>query len=168
MPFCCPDIRKQHITDLRAEELRTLGVEGILLDADNTLTTHKSGILADGVAEWLAQMQEEGFALMLASNAKAERIRPFAEKIGLPCEGKCCKPLPAGILRASKGLGIPPEKLVLVGDQVFTDLLAGKAAGIKTVLVTPWQMETGRAFRLKRALEKPFLWYITRRMGSPY
>ena len=58
---------------------------------------------------------------------------------------------------------LPAEEL-----RTYRALLAGKAAGIKTVLVTPWQMETGRAFRLKRALEKPFLWYITRRMGSPY
>ena len=167
MPFCCPDIRKQHITDLNAQELRTLGVEGILLDADNTLTTHKSGDLAEGVADWLAGMQAEGFVLMLASNAKTERIHPFAEKIGLPCEGMCCKPMPRGLLRASGHLGISPERLALVGDQVFTDLLAGKAAGMKTVLVTPWQMETGRAFRFKRAMERPFLWYITKRIGLP-
>ena len=167
MPFCCPDLRKQHVTDLRPQELRTLEVRGILLDADNTLTTHKSDDLAGGVAEWLEQMRAEGFAMMLASNAKTQRILPFAEKLGLPCEGMCCKPLPAGVLRASGHLGIPPSALALVGDQVFTDLLAGKTAGMKTVLVAPWQMETGRAFRCKRALERPFLWYITKRIGPP-
>ena len=167
MPFLCPDIRKQHITDLGVEELRALGVRGLLLDADNTLTTHKSSLLADGVAEWLKRMREAGFALMLASNAKEERILPFAQKLGLPCVGMCCKPLPGGLLRAGRRLGIAPDGLALVGDQVFTDLLAGKAAGVKTVLVTPWQRETGRAFRVKRGLERPFLWYITKRSGPP-
>lgn len=165
MPFLCPDLRKQHITDLLPQELHSLGVKGLLLDADNTLTTHKSGILAEGVAEWLEEMQREGFSMMLASNAKPERIGPFAESLGLACEGMCCKPFPSGLLRASGRLGIPPAKLALVGDQVFTDLIAGKAAGLKTVLVRPWQMETGRAFRFKRLLERPFLWYITKRIG---
>ena len=167
MPFLCPDIRKQHITDLGVGELRAMGVRGLLLDADNTLTTHKSGVLADGVAAWLERMRKAGFALMLASNAKEERILPFAEKLGLPCEGMCCKPLRKGLFRASRRLGISPADLALVGDQVFTDLLAGKAAGMKTVLVTPWQRETGRAFRVKRGLERPFLWYITKRIGPP-
>ena len=167
MPFLCPDIRKQHITDLRPQELRALGVKGLLLDADNTLTTHKSGLLADGVDAWLREMRGEGFAMALASNAKTERIAPCAESLGLPCEGMCYKPLPAGLLRVSGRMGIAPETLALVGDQVFTDLLAGKAAGMKTVLVCPWQRETGRAFRFKRALERPFLWYITKRIGPP-
>ena len=164
MPLFCPDLRKRHITDLRPDELRALGVRGILLDADNTLSAHKSGVPAEGVSEWLEQMRSEGFVLMLASNAKVERIVPFAESLGLPCEGMCCKPLPAGVLRAAGHLKIPPEEIVLIGDQVFTDLLAGKAAGMKTVLVSPWQMETSRSFRIKRALEKPFLKRMDRAM----
>ena len=166
MPFCCPELRKENITHLGAEELRALGVQGILLDADNTLTTHKSEALAPGVADWLSAMREEGFALMLTSNAKRERILPFAEKLGLPCEGMCGKPLPGGLHRAADRLGLPPGKLVLIGDQVFTDLWGGKLAGIKTVLVTPWQKESGRAFRFKRWLERPFILYIDRKMNG--
>jgi predicted HAD superfamily phosphohydrolase YqeG len=46
---------------------------------------------------------------------------------------------------------------MLCGDQLFTDMPAGNLCGIKTLLVTPAQLETGWTFRLRRRLEQPLL-----------
>ncbi len=44
------------------------------------------------------------------------------------------KPAPDGILLAAQELGLPPQRIIMVGDYVF-DLQAGRAAGTHTVLI---------------------------------
>jgi len=44
------------------------------------------------------------------------------------------KPAPDGILLAAQELGLPPHRVIMVGDYVF-DLRAGRAAGAHTVLI---------------------------------
>ena len=44
------------------------------------------------------------------------------------------KPSPEGIARLLAAWELPPEEVVMVGDYLF-DVLAGRAAGVKTVLV---------------------------------
>jgi predicted HAD superfamily phosphohydrolase YqeG len=34
-------------------------------------------------------------------------------------------------------MGVGPEQTVIVGDQIFTDILAGNLAGVRTILVRP-------------------------------
>lgn len=46
----------------------------------------------------------------------------------------CRKPLPGMLIKASKDFGIDPTQAVFIGDAA-RDILAGKAAGCKTVLV---------------------------------
>ncbi len=46
----------------------------------------------------------------------------------------CRKPAPGLILQASRDLGIDPKETVFIGDAV-SDMLAGRAAGCKTVMV---------------------------------
>ena len=93
------------------------------MDLDNTLTTHDNPRPADGVIEWISLMKENGIKMTIVSNNHFERVRPFAEKLGLEfvCEGK--KPLPDGFNRAQKLMGIPFENLAVVGDQIYTDVL---------------------------------------------
>jgi len=46
------------------------------------------------------------------------------------------KPAPDGILLAARELGLPPHRVIMVGDYVF-DLRASRAAGTHTVLIDP-------------------------------
>lgn len=45
------------------------------------------------------------------------------------------KPDPGPFLLAAERLGVRPEECVFVGDKPFTDIVGGKAAGMKTILV---------------------------------
>ena len=40
-----------------------------------------------------------------------------------------------------------------MGDQIFTDILGGKLAGVKTLLVTSITREEALSFRLRRRIE---------------
>ena len=149
-----PDIKLERVTDITLEILKKYNLTALILDVDNTLSTHHGQILTDGLAEWLVYMQENGINLMVLSNSKEARVKPFAEKIGLNYISLGLKPLPSGFLSAIKALGIKRKNIAIVGDQIFTDVLGGNIVGLKTILLTPIKLETTWGFRFKRKIER--------------
>ena len=158
MPLFIPTLYKNRLQDITVEELSAMGVRGLFLDVDNTLTTHRSQFLDPVVSDWLTRMQQAGIALTVVSNSNPGRVRPFAEKIGLRCISFACKPFPSGFWRAAKRLGLPLKECAAVGDQAFTDIAGARLAGIKSIQVMPIKLETGKPFMaVKRRLEAKIL-----------
>ncbi len=152
-----PTLMKKRLVNLTLHDLESLGVTTLLLDVDNTLSTHHSQTPLEGIETWLDDMKRSGITLFIVSNAKERRVAPFAKALGLPYFYLCKKPLPFGILRAIKQLKVDKSKVMLCGDQLFTDMPAGRVAGIKTLLVEPAMPEIGWTFLVRRRLEKPLL-----------
>ena len=149
-----PNIKFHGITDITVEVLNKYNIKALLLDVDNTMSTHHGVILTEGLLEWIAYMQQNGIKLIVLSNSNKERIEPFAARIGLPFISRGCKPLPHGYLRGVKALGEKRKNVAIVGDQIFTDVLGGNVVGVKTILLTPIKPEDGWSFKLRRNLEK--------------
>lgn len=153
-----PTLYRRRITDVTADDLHNLGVSCVLLDVDNTLTTHDAPELDAAVAAWLNTMQAAGFRLLIVSNNSAERVAPFAKKIGLSYYACARKPLPFGFCAAARKAAAHREKCVVIGDQIFTDVLGANLAGISSILLEPIQMETEQKFIVfKRKIEKLML-----------
>ena len=161
MPLFYPPVRKHRITDITADDLRALGVRGLLLDVDNTLTRYKSQELDPAVAAWLQRMQQQGIALTVVSNGLPRRVRPFAQKIGLRCIAFACKPSPVGYLRGARRLGLPRRQCAIVGDQMFTDVVGANLCGMRSIMLDPIELEQGKpTIQLKRKCER---WMLARR-----
>ena len=77
----------------------------------------------------------------------------MAAKLGLEFTANGAKPLTFGVKRAVRAMGVRKSEALVVGDQIFTDVMAGNLAGIRTLLVEPFRPETTWTFRLKRRLE---------------
>lgn len=158
MALFYPSLYRRRITDVTAEDLHRLGARGVLLDVDNTLTTHDAPDLAEDVKMWLATMKAQGFALVIVSNNSPERVAPFAAKIGLPYSANARKPLPVGYRAASTELQVPLKECVAIGDQIFTDVLGANLARISSILLEPIQPEVDQKFiAFKRKIEGPML-----------
>jgi hypothetical protein len=78
-----------------------------------------------------------GFRVCLVSNNWHERVHTAAEELGFGLVSRAVKPLPFAFLTALKRVESSRKRAAVVGDQVFTDVLGGKLAGIRTVLVQP-------------------------------
>ncbi len=149
-----PDIKLDGITDITVDILKKYGIEGLLLDVDNTMSTHHGTELVPGLREWISLMLESGIKLTVLSNSLKFRIEPFANRIGLPFISTGLKPLPFGFIRGARLMKLKRRKVAIAGDQIFTDVLGGNAAGLKTILLTPVKLETSLRFRIKRKLER--------------
>lgn len=148
-----PKIKLERVTDITPEILKKYNITSLILDVDNTLSTHHGQVLTDGLTAWLFKMRSRGIKMTVLSNSKAKRLEPFAKKIGLDYISLGLKPLPFGYIRALKRLGSKRKETAIVGDQIFTDVLGGNFVGVKTILLTPIKPETSLRFRFKRKIE---------------
>ena len=157
MSIFSSDMILNRITDITPELLKSIGVTALMIDVDNTLSTHHGTVLVRGLKKWLLQMQDDGIKMIVVSNSKHFRIEPFANKIGLPFISLACKPLPFGYHKARLKLGVNKKNCAIVGDQIFTDVLGANLYGIKSLLVRPIKLEKGLSFRIRRYFEKKIL-----------
>ncbi len=149
-----PDYRVSGVQELTPERLRQWGLSALLLDVDCTLTRYRQDA-PPAVAAWVAELRAAGVGLCLVSNGLGPRIARFAERLGLPCIFNALKPLPWGVRAALRRLQAAPAHTAMVGDQLFADVMAGRWAGVRTILVTPIHPEDEPWFtRLKRGPER--------------
>ncbi len=151
-----PTMLRQRIFDIGIDELKEMGVKALLLDKDNTLTKHHDQQFDDRTSAWLTAVREAGIAMMIVSNSREPRIRPFGERMGLPFVHTACKPLPFGFRRAVKVLGVDKTECLAIGDQTFTDVLGARLCGIRVCQLMPIEVEK-KGFRLRRHFEKGIL-----------
>lgn len=152
-----PAIALNDVTEISASLLEKHGIKGLLLDLDNTLTTHNNPEPKPEVMAWLSEMKRSGISLMIVSNNKHARVKPFAERLGLEFESNGKKPVPVGFRRAEERMGLSRDEVAVVGDQLYTDILGANLGRYKSIFVFPMEPEKHFLFKVKRALEKPFL-----------
>lgn len=155
MPIFLPDLIINKITDLSLDILKNMDIKGILLDVDSTLAEHGRQVPYNGVREWIDIMQNNGIKLMILSNNNPQRVKPFADMLGLKFAADGLKPLPFKAKKAAADMGINIKQAALAGDQVYTDILAGNLAGMKTILLQIPEIKESKFFQFKRAMEKP-------------
>ena len=120
------------------DELVSSGVRLVLLDRDNTCVPRDAKVPPAAVMAWLARAREAGLTLcMVSNNFHSDQVRGSAEQMGMDVVDHAMKPFPFALRRAMRMEGFSPRETVMIGDQVFTDVVAGKLAGVRTVLVRP-------------------------------
>lgn len=161
------DIRKQTLWDISVAELLDMGVEAVTVDADNTTSYDGTTEPLPFSHDWINEVKAAGIRVVLLSNASTERASVLAKQYDIPVVGMGLKPLPIGYLRAALKLRLPPSKICMVGDQLFTDILGANAVGFKSIYVYPYQPETRNivSFRIRRMAEKAIFAYQDEKYG---
>ena len=86
----------EDITKITVDFLNKKNIKGLLLDLDNTLTTHNNPTPPQTSLDWLDEMKSAGIKLMIVSNNSAERVTPFAKVLGLHFVPNGKKPMTFG------------------------------------------------------------------------
>lgn len=149
-----PDRVFPKMSDVPFSDLRAAGLKYALLDLDNTLAADHVHEPSDYTREIISELRNAGFTCCIVSNAKSTRSSDFAAMIPVDCISYANKPSPSGIYRALDLLGAPKQETVLFGDQIFTDIVAAKRAGIFAVLVEPYSKKEVFYVMIKRPFEK--------------
>lgn len=149
----------ENIKDVSPEYLKEKGIEGIILDIDNTLIGHDVPIPDEKTMAHLRLFESAGLKLCVVSNNKYERVKNFTEKIGVEFfVYEALKPKKYGYNEASKEMNLSMNKIAAIGDQIFTDVWGAKRAGCFAILTKPLHRgNEGKFIAFKRFLEKPFV-----------
>ncbi|MGX7024339.1 YqeG family HAD IIIA-type phosphatase [Vagococcus hydrophili] len=150
------------IYDITPSQLKAQGIEAVLTDLDNTLIAWNN---PDGTPEllaWIETMKAANIPVIVVSNNKASRVDRAVMHLGLEYVSRAMKPFQKGFNEVEKKYNLPKEKLIMVGDQLMTDIKGANSAGIRSVLVKPiietdaWNTKFNRSMekKIKRHLHK--------------
>ena len=157
--FFHPDFYFEKYDDITPEFLNQNGIKTLLLDVDNTLAPYEQAEPNEKNLKWFKVLDDAKISYaFISNNSSGERIKRFNASIGAPAFAKSGKPFAnKNIGKALATLGVEKGNVAIVGDQIFTDILAGKFSGVRTILVPPIKDKKNLFFCFKRALEKPVL-----------
>lgn len=161
--YFCPDWYFALFDDVTPVFLLQNGIRALILDIDNTLAPYEEPDPNPRVLAWFSALKDAGIVAAFVSNNDFERVSRFNRKIGIPMYPKGKKPLKKYMRRAITELGVQPFETAIMGDQIFTDVWAGRNVGIRCIVVPPIKDKTDCFTRFKRILEKPVLRYYRKR-----
>ncbi len=134
------DRKFRQFEDVTPEILKTEGVKLLLCDLDNTLRLHSEKEPADELAEWVKACHKAGVKIVVISNnGRKKMMQKFCEPLNIPCVWWAKKPMSKKLNEAMEKYNYNCEETVMLGDKWSTDVLAAKAAHIRS-----WQVEHRR------------------------
>jgi len=153
------------INDIQAADLAASGITAIITDLDNTLVPWRRYNVAEGVVEWLAELEQAQIKICIASNTlHTSRLKKLADEMRIPFVDRVRKPWVGGFLRAMQLMQSSREQTAVVGDQIFTDVLCGNRLGLCTILLRPpLAREEFASTRLLRHVENFLISFLQRR-----
>lgn len=143
------------LSQLSPELLRMQNINLVLLDIDDTLTSQGGQYIDPVTLHWLQSMKASNLKIFLISNNFSGRVKKFADKVDLPFIYLSCKPLPIGFALALLKTHTKRKNALIVGDQIFTDVLGANLLGVKSALVEPNGKSKTYFMKFKRLIEAP-------------
>lgn len=155
MPLFTPTFFTQSVTDITPQTLKYLKISSVILDIDDTLTDHGSPKVSEKISKWIDSLKLSGIKIILVSNNFRNRVKKFAAKLDVPYVYMGLKPFTFGVNKALKILKSGKKEALVIGDQVFTDIIAANFSGIRSVLTSPLSKSKTFMLKFKRFFEKP-------------
>ena len=149
-----PKIRAERLSSIDLLKLRREGYQGILIDLDNTIVPWRQDQIPEETVVFFEQAKELGFKICLFTNARAWRALPISKTLGIRCFPEAKKPSGARFRLVLCDMGLKPRETLMIGDQIFTDMLGGNRAGCCTVLVPPLHPREFIGTKCLRLLER--------------
>lgn len=148
-----PNKQINSIYDLEPNDLKELGIKGLVVDLDNTLIPWDRAFATKEVKKWFELFSSSDVKILVISNNQVDRVTTFAYPINLSYIGRAKKPLPRAFNKACEKLQLEANEVAIIGDQLLTDILGGNLAGLYTILVDPLVKSDAPITQLNRKIE---------------
>ena len=141
-----------------ADLLKISGIQGVILDLDNTIVSEDDRYLSPGAEAWIKQAKLQGFKFFILSNGKRRaRAKVWSHRLDIPLINPAKKPFPFAFRKALKYMQLKPKQVVVIGDSRHTDVLGAWVVGCPSIQVA--------------TLPHPFRWWeklLEKRVQTPY
>lgn len=151
------------IHDIKPSKLKEHDIKGIVTDLDNTLVAWDVPEATPELRQWFKSMQEAGIKITVVSNNHEKRVKAFCHPLGIPFISRARKPMRRAICKAIGQMDVEKENIVVIGDQLLTDVLGGNRLGVHTILVVPVKETDGWTTRINRRIERYIMSYMRKK-----
>lgn len=158
-----PDEHVQSIFDITPEMLLKRNVKGIITDLDNTLVEWDRPEATPELLNWFSSFKEKGILITIVSNNTQQRVSSFSDPVKIPFIYSARKPMSRAFKRAIRDMNLKRDEIVVIGDQLLTDVLGGNRLGLHTIMVVPVASTDGLWTRVNRKLERIILSWMKRK-----
>lgn len=163
MKFLMPTYYFDKVFDVGLDFWSDNGIKGILFDIDNTLEPYATELPGEKTLNLLNDLKQKQIQIAIISNNHKERVEKFASPLNIDFYFESLKPRTENIFLAIEKMGLSKNEVIIIGDQLFTDIWAGNRAGIKSMFVNKLSDSESLFIRLKRLLELPVVRKIRKR-----
>ncbi len=151
-----------NIYSINYDKLKEMGIKNLIFDLDNTL-----GLISDGECppktKKLINKLKKDFFIVICSNNSKSRLKPYMEDLGVDGVAWSMKPLINGLVRIKRKYKLKKKEMVIIGDQIVTDIFAGNKFRIKTILVDPLGIKDMKITFFNRKVENFIVKRYTKR-----
>lgn len=152
-----PDELAHRAAEIGLERLRSQGIEGLILDVDNTLVPWGTCDIDEETESWVRRAKQDFAVCLLSNSVRGRRMQTLAKRLDVPgisVWGLGRKPFGGGLRRALRVTGTAPGKTAMIGDQLLADILGGNRLGMHTVWVRRMSEREFVTTRAARVIEQ--------------
>ena len=158
-----PFAHSQSIYEIEPDFYKRNGVKVLFMDLDNTLDSYRAKVPQERTKELVKTLKDAGITPVIISNNNAKRVCGYANLLDVEFLSSARKPFSFKIKRELQKRGVTNNEVMLVGDQMMTDVLAGKGAHIKVVLTEKIVKEDQWTTHINRIFDRPIRKYHRKR-----
>ena len=153
MKIFIPKMYQKDIFSIDYKMLKEKGYKLIIFDLDNTIGSIDERVCSDKTSNFINNLTNE-FYVVIASNSCKKRVSKFCSKLKCDYFSFSLKPTLKNIRKIKNKYKIEYKEMVIVGDQILTDILVGNRKKIFTILVDPIKNTDFKITGFNRKMEK--------------
>lgn len=157
-----PFAHAKSIYEIDVDFYKRNGVTTLFMDLDNTLDSFKAREPKEETINLVKVLKENDINPIIISNNKASRVSGYANLLGVEFLSSARKPFSRKIKNEIAKRGVDKNSVMLVGDQMMTDVLAANGAKIKVVLTEKIVKEDQWTTHINRIFDRPIRKYHLR------
>lgn len=158
-----PYAHSQSIYQIEMDFYKRNGIKTLFMDLDNTLDSYRAREPKPQTIEYVSELKKNKITPIIISNNKAKRVSGYANLLGVEFLSSARKPFSRRIKAEIARRNLKKDEVMLVGDQLMTDVLAAKGAGIKVVLTEKLVKEDQWTTHINRVIDRPIRKYHKKR-----
>lgn len=152
-----PDIYQKSIYTINYDTLYNQGIRCLLIDLDNTIVPITMKKPNKKIKELFDDLKTKGFRIIIFSNSRKTRVKPFKDELDVDCCAFAMKPFKKKYLKILDEYKLNVANVACIGDQLLTDIKGGNKVGITTILVNPVGTKESKPTKINRHFEKRIL-----------
>lgn len=157
-----PNMYKKNIFEIDYKKLKENGINCLIFDLDNTLGLIEHKRCPAKTKKLLKNLQDD-FLILISSNNTKKRIKPYLDELGIGGVAFSLKPSTRGLRKIKRHYNLKKKEMVMIGDQIVTDIVSGNKFKIMTILVDPLGEKDLKITGLNRLVEARIIKYFKKR-----